>query len=125
MMNRKWIIVLVLAVGGMAFLFFIQKRKVEFDEFTWSIRDSSAVYSYSLSNHTTEEITVAVVLVAENRLEGKDGTTLRVIGRTTREVTLTSQEKKKVEGVIPLSQEPSGATAISPHLAIKGSNESV
>lgn len=96
-----------------------RKKKAEITDFSWTVIEKTAPYSFHAVNRTEDQLTVVVALVAENVSESRYGTKLHPLGQAKVEVRLGPLEDKKVDGVIQLIGLGSSATVVSFYADLK------
>jgi hypothetical protein len=113
-MNKLWWFLLVLFVifvaGG---LFIAPVKKIRMSDFTWSVRDKTVIYEFTITNGTNWRMKAMVMLVAENKTENPEGTKIETIGSVTLNFALGPHEKRVMRGEIPLMKAGSSLTGVS------------
>jgi hypothetical protein len=115
----------IVCVAAALMVFRKPDERIQFTDFSWSLSGKTAPFEFRITNRVENEITVIVVLEADEVAEGHQGTKLRSIGLKKLELKLAPGQEKKVSGLIELLQAGDSATRVSYTLAIKEPNQSL
>ena len=119
---RVSVIVAAVLIGATAY-FWPKEEEIVLRDLRWSEEGDLARFSFTLDSRLDHATDVNIAVIAERRSEGRDGSTVAVVGHVTMSVLLAPKGSIQKRGEIRLASAPRGVLSLSTRIT-QSSNKS-